>query len=264
MCPHVPTERDKYVWLVQSRRRPEKWTRTRKADSRGSATPDPVSWSCVVYGNHFHKTTLHSFSCVICQDKTSRGVPSQGRHRSKVCACRRWQEPRLTAGTMRCQRVKEDLLVAGIMCLFTLPSQDQPLEHKWTLPSSMTTTSPSCLSMRCRSLRMRFRGASLVSSVKTRSVQDTFHDACFCLTHHVSFSRSGDRVRGARFCRHLQRALSSDRVRGACTCRHPCSAFSSNRIRGTYTCCHLRSDFFSDRVRGVRTCCLPCRTSDTD
>ena len=30
-------------WLVQSRRRPEKWTRTRKADSRGSATPDPVS-----------------------------------------------------------------------------------------------------------------------------------------------------------------------------------------------------------------------------
>ena len=34
---------DKYVWLVQSRRRPEKWTRTRKAGSRGSATPDPVS-----------------------------------------------------------------------------------------------------------------------------------------------------------------------------------------------------------------------------
>ena len=40
---YVPTERDKYVWLVQSRRRPEKWTRTRKACSRGSATPDPVS-----------------------------------------------------------------------------------------------------------------------------------------------------------------------------------------------------------------------------
>ena len=40
---YVPTERDKYVWLVQSRRRPEKWTRTRKAGSRGSATPDPVS-----------------------------------------------------------------------------------------------------------------------------------------------------------------------------------------------------------------------------
>ena len=31
------------VWLVQSRRRPEKWTRTRKAGSRGSVTPDPVS-----------------------------------------------------------------------------------------------------------------------------------------------------------------------------------------------------------------------------
>ena len=42
-CRCVPTERDKYVWLVQSRNRPEKWTRTRKACSRGSATPDPVS-----------------------------------------------------------------------------------------------------------------------------------------------------------------------------------------------------------------------------
>ena len=40
---YVLTERDKYVWLVQSRRRPEKWTRTRRAGSRGSATPDPVS-----------------------------------------------------------------------------------------------------------------------------------------------------------------------------------------------------------------------------
>ena len=42
-CLYVPTERAKYVWLVQSRRRPEKWTRTRRAGSRGSATPDPVS-----------------------------------------------------------------------------------------------------------------------------------------------------------------------------------------------------------------------------
>ena len=41
-CLYVPTERDKYVWLVQSRRRPEKWTRTQKAGSRGSVTPDPV------------------------------------------------------------------------------------------------------------------------------------------------------------------------------------------------------------------------------
>ena len=71
-------------------------------------------------------------SCVTC--------PSQ---RSKVCACRRWQEPRLTAGTMGRQRVKEYPLVEGIMCLLTLPSQHQPLEHKSTLPSSMTTTSPS-------------------------------------------------------------------------------------------------------------------------
>ena len=43
LCLYVPTEGDKYVWLVQSRRRPEKWTRTRKADSRGRASPDPVS-----------------------------------------------------------------------------------------------------------------------------------------------------------------------------------------------------------------------------
>ena len=43
LCLYVLTERDKYVWLVQSRRRPEKWTRTRRAGSRGSATPDPVS-----------------------------------------------------------------------------------------------------------------------------------------------------------------------------------------------------------------------------
>ena len=43
LCLYVPTERDKYVWLVQSRRHPEKWTRTQKAGSRGSATPDPVS-----------------------------------------------------------------------------------------------------------------------------------------------------------------------------------------------------------------------------
>ena len=38
LCLYVPKERDKYVWLVQSRRLPEKWT-----GSRGSATPDSVS-----------------------------------------------------------------------------------------------------------------------------------------------------------------------------------------------------------------------------
>ena len=43
LCLYVPTERDKYVRLVQSRRRPEKRTRTWKAGSRGSATPEPVS-----------------------------------------------------------------------------------------------------------------------------------------------------------------------------------------------------------------------------
>ena len=46
--------------------------------------------------------------CHLSRQDTSRGVPSQGRQRSKVCACRRYQEPRLTAGTMGRQRVKED------------------------------------------------------------------------------------------------------------------------------------------------------------
>ena len=36
---------------------------------------------------------------------------------------------------------------------------------------------------------MHTRRASLVSSVKTRSCQDMFHDACFCLTPHHKTSR---------------------------------------------------------------------------
>ena len=120
---------------------------------------------------------------------------------------------------------------------------------------SRCLTSPSCLSMRCRSLRMCTRKASqdticsrhisrcLFLSHMTQSVQDTFHDACFCHTPHVNFCGSSDRVRGVRFCHHLHSALSSDRVRGACIC------------------CHLHSGFLGDRLRGVRTCCLPCRTS---
>ena len=50
-CLYVPTERDKYVWLVQSRRRPEKWTRIWRAGSRGSATPDPVPDHVLCLGN---------------------------------------------------------------------------------------------------------------------------------------------------------------------------------------------------------------------
>ena len=203
-----------------------------------------------------------------------------------MCVAEGSRSLRLTAGTMERQRVKEDPLVEGIMCLFTLPSQDQPPEHKWTLPSSMTTTSPSWMSMRCRSLRMRTRKASLVSFCqdticsrhdlfKTRSVQDTFHDACFCLTRHdlskthftmlvsVSHPMSTspvpviEYVAPASAVTHRELSPVTEYV-GACTCQHPCSAFSSNRTRGTYACCHLRSAFFSDRVRGVRTCCLLC------
>ena len=44
-CLYVPTERDKYIWLVQSRRRPEKWTRTRKRQC--NARPSFLITCCV-------------------------------------------------------------------------------------------------------------------------------------------------------------------------------------------------------------------------
>ena len=62
-------------------------------------------------------STSSSCSGHLSRQNTYRGVPSQGRHRSKVCACRRQQEPRLTAGITGRQRVKEDPLVEGIMCI---------------------------------------------------------------------------------------------------------------------------------------------------
>ena len=102
---------------------------------------------------------------------------------------------------------------------------------------SQCFTSLSCMSMRCRSLRMSTRKASQDTICSrhdlfmTQSVHDTLHDASFCHTPHVNFSGSIDRVRGVRFCHHLHRVLSSDRVRGA------------------DTCCHLRSDFLGHRLR---------------
>ena len=143
----------------------------------------------------------------------------------------------------------------------TLLSQDQPPEHKWTF--TFLNDEPDLPEHEVQEPEDTHKtGKPCLILFKTQSVQDTFHDACSCHTPHVNFS--GDRVRGARFCRLLHRALSSDRVRGACTFCHLHSAFFSDRIRGSYTCCHLRSAFFSDRVRGVHTCCLPCRTSDSD
>ena len=67
--------------------------------------------------------------------------------------------------------------------------------------------------VKTRSVKTHF--TMLVSVSQDTICQDTFHDACFCLTPHVNFSGSGDRVRGTRFCRPLHRALSSERVRGA-------------------------------------------------
>ena len=63
------------------------------------------------------------------------------------------------------------------MCLFTLPSQDQPLvrrdekgdtEHEVPEPEDAHEEGKLCLICSRHDL------------FKTRSVQDTFHDACFC------------------------------------------------------------------------------------
>ena len=85
------------------------------------------------------------------------------------------------------------------------------------------------------------RRASLVTSVKTRSGQDTicqytFHDVCFCLTRH---HKTSHRRRGYLPLCHLHSAFFSDRARGTRTCRHPCSAFFSDRMRGSNTCRYI-------------------------
>ena len=102
---------------------------------------------------------------------------------------------------------------------FVSPSHHKTSRLSTSGCSSSSMTFRSCLSMRCRSLRIRTRKASLVSFYsrhdlsrhisqayfcltrpdlfKTQSVQDTFHDACSCHTPHVNFSGSGDRLRGA-------------------------------------------------------------------
>ena len=48
---------------------------------------------------------------------------------------------------------------------------------------------------------------------KTRSVQDTFHDASFCHTPHVNLSGSSDRVRGVRCCQIGDGTNSTSRVK---------------------------------------------------
>ena len=64
----------------------------------------------------------------------------------------------------------------------TLPSQVHRPEHNWKLPSSMTTTSPSCLSMRLRSLRMRTTKASRVSFCQDTICSRHF-SRCLFLSH---------------------------------------------------------------------------------
>ena len=116
----------------------------------------------------------------------------------------------------------------------TLLSQDQPPEHKWTFtflndepdlpehevqePEDTHKKGKPCLILfKTRSVQDTFHDACFCLTrhdlFKTQSVQDTFHDACFCHTPHVDFS--GDRVRGARFCHHLHSGFFSDRIRGS-------------------------------------------------
>ena len=220
MYRHVPTERDKYAWLVQTRRRPDpEGGLTRQTQfldhvlsmgitiTRRPSTISPsTSSSCSGWASLVSSVKTRHISWSSLSGKASE----QGVCVQKVAGAAsldRWDH-----GAPMGQRGP---LVEGIMCLFTLPSQDQPLEHKWTLLSSMTTTSPSCLSMRCRSLRMRTRGQALShlsrhDLLKTRSVQDTNdlsrHTTLVSVSHSMSTSPVIEFVAPAR-ADTLQRVL---------------------------------------------------------
>ena len=99
-CLYVPTERDKYVWLVQSRRRPVdqdlEGGLTRQCNTRPSFLIMCCLWESRSQDDLPQFLLLLPQAardglalCHLLRLDTSRGVPSQGRHRSKVCACRR-------------------------------------------------------------------------------------------------------------------------------------------------------------------------------
>ena len=102
---------------------------------------------------------------------------------------------------MEHQRVKEGPLVEGIMCLFTLPSQDQPPEHKWTFtflndepdlpehevqePEDTHKKGKPCLILfKTRSVKTHFTMLVSVSQDTICSRHDLFKtrsvNACFC------------------------------------------------------------------------------------
>ena len=100
-------------------------------------------------------------------------------------------------------------------------------EHEVQEPEDARKKGKPCLVLSRQDLLMtrsvKTHFTMLVSVSQDTICQDTFHDACFCHTLHVNFSGSGDRVRGARFCRHLHSAFFSDRVYGVRTCCLLCS-----------------------------------------
>ena len=114
------------------------------------------------------------------------------------------------------QCVKEDPPGRGdTVSVFVSPSH-----HK----TSRLSTSGGLLST-MTSLRIRTRKASLVSFCSRQICQDTFHDACFCLTRHDLFKTQS----------------VQDTFHDACSCHTPHVNFSSDRVRGARFCHHLHS-----------------------
>ena len=146
--------------------------------------------------------------CVICQDKTHlMEFPLRVGTGARCVRAEGSREPRLTAGAMGRQCVKEDPPCSRGQCLVfffcvTLPSQDQPPEHKWTFtflddlpelpehevqePDDTHKKGKPCLILfKTRSVKTHF--TSLFLSHKTRSVQDTICSRhisrCLFLSH---------------------------------------------------------------------------------
>ena len=132
------------------------------------------------------------------------------------------------------------------MCLFTLPSQDQPPELKWTFtflndepdlpehevqePEDTHKKDKPCLILfKTRSVKTHFTMLVSVSQDTICSRHDLFktHFTMLVLVSHaMSTSPVIEYVAPASAVTYTK--LSSDRARGACTCRHPCSEFSKS------------------------------------
>ena len=130
-----------------------------------------------------------------------------------------------------------------------------------------------------------------VSSVQDTICQDTFHDACFCLTRHNLFKTHFTMLDEPELPEHEVQEPEDEHEKGkprhnlfktqsvqdticsrhdlswhnlfrtrfhdASFCHTPHVNFSgsSDRVRGVRFCHHLHSALSSDRVRGACTCC---------